>query len=50
MVKAALPPDGTTCGVAGLMLPFAPAVGVMVNVCWTKVALIVWLACTFVKV
>jgi hypothetical protein len=30
MVKVALPPYGAVCGVAGRMLPFAPAVGVMI--------------------
>jgi len=36
--------------VPGVIVPFAPVVGVIVNVLLANVALIVWLAVTFVNV
>ena len=50
MVKVLDCPYSTVCGVAGVMAPLAPALGVIVKVSTAKVALIVWSACTLVNV
>ena len=51
MVKAWLfPPLVTVSGRFGVMLPFAPGAGVMVNAVAVNVATIVWFAVTLVNV
>ena len=50
IVKVWLPPAATVWAVPGVMLPFAPALGVMVNAVAVNVATIVWFAVTLVKV
>src|SRR5258705_8783475 len=49
MVKAWLPPEGTTTAPLGLIVPPVPAEAVIVKLTAAKVAEIVWAAVTFVK-
>ena len=49
IVKVALPPLFTNCCVPGVIVPPAPAVGVITKVC-VKVAAMVWSAVTLLKV
>ena len=50
MVKACEPPWSTVWAVLGVMDPWSPALGVIVNMSMANVALMVWSAVTLVKV